>query len=300
MTDFVRLAEDPGAPTALREAIERASTEKPSAGVLMQVLGAAGAGVAGGLAVHGGTRAGQVLSRFFWASGVGKGVSVAAIFLAGAVAGGIAVHEHDVHRLAAVSTAQRASAPPVAAVQVAPVPGPVLEAIPAERTPAKAPEPVPVAAPTETRSVRGPRRESALRAAETGDRAAKTEHGARTTGTAPPESNPTETGGAPTASSRTRPEVGSVHAELASLRGIRDAVAAHHPVEALVAIETHRTQYPGSAFDEELLLFEAEARWAKRDAAVCEVLARFAARYPRSLLVRRAVSLGRDARCPNP
>jgi hypothetical protein len=279
MTGFVRLAKDPGAPEELREALERASAERASPEVLFRVLGA---GVAGGLATGGGKHAGEALSRWFGASAAVKGISVVAIFAAGALIGGYAVHEHDKSaRTPAASIASHDEPPPSPSSRAIAEPeaGAAFES----------------AAPPPTRP--------SMRAAKAGVRAAvkRDPLAAAAVSAATPSVATTETApeSAPSAVAP-QPALGSVHAELASLRRIRDAIDARRAADALAAIQAHRARYPESAFDEELLLLEAGALWAKRDPFACGILARFASRYPRSLLSRRAESLNHEARCSTP
>jgi hypothetical protein len=114
---------------------------------------------------------------------------------------------------------------------------------------------------------------------------------------APAVATPDATGNG---SMETAPEAAapSPRVELESLRAIGDAVEGHRAEQALAAIEAHRARYPSSLFAQELLLLEAEARWARRETPVCSLLSTFRTRYPRGLLRRRAETLAAEARCP--
>jgi hypothetical protein len=93
------------------------------------------------------------------------------------------------------------------------------------------------------------------------------------------------------------PEAPSWRDQLAGLRAIRDAATAERHDDTLSAIDTYRRRFPAPAFDQELLLLEAQARWARGDHAACDVLERLMSTYPNSLLVPRARALRSSARC---
>ena len=285
MTLFVRFSKDPTAPAALRDALERAASETATPDVLSRVLGAAaGAGVAGaGVIATAGTR---VLRAAPAASGLSvaaaKGALALAIFAGGAVAGGFAVHHHDLRTAAfAVHTApapdERVSSSSglAQATEQAAIPAPTITPPVADSSSAAIPAPAEVALPRTNRAPGVRTRTPA--AAETLSAFAPVPPGAGS------EEAPTH---APAA-----------REELTSLRGIRDAVDGDRAHDALVAIEAHRTRFPRSVFDEELLLLEAEARWATRDPSACKSIDRLLANHPRSLLGPRAQALRARAGC---
>lgn len=312
MSPMVRLAKDPTAPPGLREALDRAATETAPSGTLNRVLGAAGAGiVAGGAVTSGLAHASRGAPRWAAMSLAVKGVSVLAIFSAGAAAGGYAVHAHDaaVFRAAgraaiahrgpeAAGPAERLPragdpvAPEVQATVQAPQTPPTDTVAPAVR-PALVPSSISTAAP----SVPPPAEAAPRRAAQAALLAS-----ARATSEMPIASSPStaaETPAvAPTESAVAVPSPpSSARAELESLRAIGSAVEERRPLDALAAIDAHWTRYPSSPFDQELLFLEAEARWARHEPSVCSLLRAFGARYPRSLLRPRAEALATEARC---
>jgi hypothetical protein len=93
------------------------------------------------------------------------------------------------------------------------------------------------------------------------------------------------------------PEAPSWRDQLAGLRAIRDAAAAERHGDTLAAIEAYRRRFSAPAFDQELLLLEAQARWARGDHTACGVIERLMTTYPNSLLVPRARALRSSARC---
>jgi hypothetical protein len=284
---IVRLAKDPNAPEALRDALDKAATETASPEVLLRVLGAAGAGAGAALTIA--AHAARTGPRLVGMSAATKGVAAFAIFAAGAVAGGYAVHEHDARQFALADAAtppgyvDRGSSFPSRVPSDGFPETPPSEAAAAPVVASAGPGAMPETAPPSAsppRPVREPARARTPRFKE---------HPAPAESAVPPSAAPLE--------SPTRSWTPSSREELVSLRGIRDAIDGDRPAEALAAIEGHRAKYPDSVFDQELLLLEAQARWARLDASACASLDRFALQYPRSLLIARVQALRAEARC---
>jgi hypothetical protein len=264
---LVRLSKDPGAPGALREALDQAASDKAPPETLARVLSvAAGAGLpaAGSPAPH---PPAPVTAPLVGGSVATKMIAALAIFVAGAVSGGYAVRVRDV-RSTAVAAAHGSptsldAPPPASLPPIAPL-GDVGPELAASAPPAAVRTPSPARHAAVPRI--GGRPEPASGAAEV-----------------LLDSEP--------APSPPRPTSPSTREELVSLRAIRNAVDAERSADALAAIEAHRTKYPGSPFAEELLLLEARARLSERDPGVCDVLDRFVTIHPRSLLLRRVRAL---------
>ncbi len=276
MTEFVRLAKDPAAPAALRAALDRAASEKAAPETHARVLAAAaGAGLAS-IASPVARLPPHVPAPLGGSTVAAKAIAALALFAAGAVSGGYAVHRHDL-RSGVLAAARGGLAPVAMASSSAPAPPPRDALRPVE---AAASEPaVAASGPSSAYAspARLPRREgSAIRERIGGDGLRK--------------ADPVAAG----ALSLTAP---SSREALASLRAIRDAVEGDRIAEALAAIEAHRARFSGSAFAAELLFLEARAHVARRDPSACEVLARFSTLYPRSLLARRARPLGGAGGC---
>ena len=283
---FVRLAKDPNAPAALREALDDAAGETASPDVLLRVLGAAGAGTGAALALTTATHAAGTWPRLLGGSAATKGIAAFAIFAAGAVAGGYAVHDHDVRQLALADAGAPLAFVDRASSSPSPIPSdgvpespPPEPAVPAVGVVSAAPVTVPRAAPPVEHSPR------------------PAERAARIATPRPTELPTTAAPLAVPAESPARSWGPSAREELVSLRGIRAAIDGDRPDDALGAIATHRAKYPRSVFDQELLLLEAQARWARLDPAACGPLNRFAIGYPRSLLLARVQALRAAARC---
>jgi hypothetical protein len=284
----VRLVKDPATPQGLREAIDRAAAETAPEETIHRVLGAAGAGMVGGAIASGLAHATGAAPRWAAASLAAKGVSVMAIFAAGAVAGGFAVHRHDVVTMPPVATVAPSAPRLLGTTVVTPAPGIPEVARAPEAPPPDVPAPVvdpvppPPAVPVEMR------RRAARPAVPVASPAVISPESGLPSAVSAPESDP---------SVPAPPGPPSARAALESLRSIRDAVDGHRPVDALAGIEAHRAEYPRSPFDQELLLLEAEARWARREPTVCSLLSTFGTLYPRSLLRRRAEALAAEAHC---
>jgi hypothetical protein len=285
---MVRLVKDPATPQGLREAIDRAAGETAPEETLHRVLGVAGAGVVGGAIASGLARAAGAAPRWAVVSLAVKGVSVMAIFVAGAVAGGYAVHRHDAVKMALVATVADSAPRLLRTTAVMPAPGVPEAARAPEPTLADVSEPVVAAAPSPpTVPVETPRH-VARAAVPVASSAVTSLEGRSASAVSAPERGP---------SVPAPPSQPTARAALESLRSIRDAVDGHRPVDALAGIEAHRAEYPRSPFDQELLLLEAEARWSRREPTVCSLLSTFGTRYPRSLLRRRAEGLAAEAHC---
>jgi hypothetical protein len=281
LSSLDRLSNDPAVPASVRHALERAAAERASPELLNRVLAATGLG-AGAAAAMGVGAAGKIspfASTLFGASFAAKcGVAVA-IFVAGGLVGGLVVHRHDA-RQAALDLATPLRTPR------APLRSPLHETVETENALGPSPlGPSPLgpstgasAPPTSTPAPDSlpPRRAS---------RPAR--HGADS----PKERQ------APSPSSPARPSAPSSRDQLGSLRTIVDAIESHRPADALATIEAHRSQFPATEFDQELLFFEAQARAARGEPAACGLLDRLETIYPHSLLLPRVNDLRAEAHC---
>ena len=297
MKPMGRLADDPTVPASLRNALTKASREKASPPLLRKVLGA---GAFAGVSAISTNAVGASVASKILGAGVVKGMAALAIFAAGAAVGGYTVHkyaqrssQHDLRPSPGVVTSVTAQ-PTLAASAPVPAATVVVEAPQAAR-----PTPPPpaveerTAAPTALSSVERPREvESRVVMKPVVQAKATTPEAVPVPAEAVASAEAVVTPAPPPPP----PDI-STQAQLASLRSIQDALQNGQPALALMTIDAHRARFRTSVFNEELLLLEAQARWARQDASVCNLLDRFSATHPRSLLFGRVQQLREKAGC---
>jgi hypothetical protein len=279
-----RLSRDPAAPRWLRDALQEAADERASPEALKRVLGASAIGVgATALAAKAAGRATPLASTLLRASVLTKGAVAVAIFMAGSVAGGYAVHEHDVRQAGLVASS----------------PGPLPQVLPASPAPTII-DPASLAPTGEVSSAAAAPETPRVRAARPAEApspvAARTAQGQASRAPSPVTPDAPALPDVPPAA----PVGPSWRDQLAGLRAIRDAAGDDRHGDALAAIDEYRRRFPAPVFDQELLFLEAQARWARGDHAACGILDRLTASYPTSLLVPRARALGASAGCSSP
>lgn len=279
MSDIEKLSTDPRLPASLRQALQEAGRERPSPELSANVLGALGLGATtAAMAAKTATHAAPIASKLFGATLAGKAAVATAIFVAGGVLGGYAVHAHDMRQ--AVIAAPAPSTPVSAPAR----PRQPVETSPVAKPPApEAPEPT--APPASAEAVARPETPGPRRPVVRPSDVPKTPATPITAPVAEPSAAPEP------------PALPSSREQLASLRSIRDALAGRRPGDALEAIASHRSRFPSSVFDQELLLLEAQARAARGEPQACALLERFRAQYPTSLLLPRADALSTEAGC---
>ena len=296
MTPMDRLSYDPTVPASLRDALQKAGDEKAPRDALNRVLGvsAVSAGAAT-IAVKAAARGSLHAPALLRASVAAKGMAAVAIFVAGGVVGGYAVHEHDVQQ---APLALRPQTP--AQVLRAPLASPVEREREQPASHEQSPlEAAPVGAPA---VVAGVASVAAPAAAAVAAAPPPRPHGSLDVGS-PVESRTPALQASPTppdasSSPSLAPVAPSWREELAGLRAIRDEVTSNRGGDAIAAIAACRGRFPAPVFEQELLFLEAQARLTRGDPEACLVLDHFATIYPTSLLLPRARALRTTAKCP--